>query len=130
MPPLTIESITRQDSQSIVSVVSGILASNFDDIEESFKLDLLCTELGINQKLFDRIVARERVKLDEVLPEDEMRLKSLIEWRNTKIDWDAILPAPLARDLIHDADVLNVDPVVIWQPLISAVASIAGTTIN
>jgi Protein of unknown function (DUF3987)/Bifunctional DNA primase/polymerase, N-terminal len=130
VPPLTIERIAKQDSQSIVSVVSGILASNLDDIEESFKLDLLCTELGISQKLFDRIVARERVKLDEVLPEDEMRLKSLIEWRNNKIDWDAILPAPLARDLNHDADVLNVDPVVIWQPLISAVASLAGTTIN
>ncbi len=82
MPPLTIERIARQDSQSIVSVVSGILASNLDDVEESFKLYLLCTELGINQKIFDRIVARERVKLDEVLPEDEVRLKSLIEWRN------------------------------------------------
>jgi hypothetical protein len=130
VPPLTMEMIAKQDSQSIVSVVSGILAENLDDVEESFKLDLLRTELGINQKLFDRIVARERVKLYEVLPEDEMRLKSLIEWRNTKIEWGAILPAPLARDLIHDADILNVDPVVIWQPLISAVASLAGTTIN
>lgn len=130
VPPLTIERVNLQESQSIVSVVSGILANNLDDVEESFKLDLLRTELGINEKLFDRIVARERVKLYEVLPEDEMRLKSLIEWRNTKIDWGAILPAPLARDLIHDADVLNVDPVVIWQPLMSAVASLAGTTIN
>ncbi|MHC5826363.1 MAG: hypothetical protein ACYT04_63525, partial [Nostoc sp.] len=102
VPPLTIESITRQDSQSIVSVVSGILASNFDDIEESFKLDLLCTELGINPRLFEKIVARERVRLDEVSPGDEMRLKALMDWDKTQIDWEAILPAPLARDLIHD----------------------------
>ncbi|WP_189523613.1 DUF3987 domain-containing protein [Nostoc sp. PA-18-2419] len=130
VPPLTMKMIEKQTSESIVSVVSGILAQNSDDVEESFKLDLLRTELVISQRVFDRIVARERVKLYEVLPEDEMRLKSLIEWRNTKIDWGAILPAPLARDLIHDADVLNVDPVVIWQPLLSAVASLAGTTIN
>ncbi|MBD0261842.1 MAG: DUF3987 domain-containing protein [Tolypothrix sp. T3-bin4] len=130
VPPLTMEKLTQKEIQPIVSIVSGILTSNLDELEECYQLDIVRKHYQLNQKLFDKIVARERVKLDEVLPEDEMRLKSLIDWRNTKIEWDAILPAPLARDLTHDGDVLNIDPVVIWQPLMSAVASLAGTKVN
>ncbi|MBW4608144.1 MAG: DUF3987 domain-containing protein [Hassallia sp. WJT32-NPBG1] len=130
VPSLTMEKLTHKQIKPIVSIVSGILNSNLDELEECYQLDLVRAEYELSQKLFDKIVAKERVKLDEVLPEDEMRLKSLIDWRNTKIEWDAILPAPLARDLIHDGNVLNIDPVVIWQPLMSAVASLAGTKVN
>ncbi|MGF2040086.1 MAG: DUF3987 domain-containing protein [Nostoc sp. CmiVER01] len=130
VPPVTVDSYESKEIKAIGTAVTGILSSNLSDIQESFKLDLLCTESGINPKLFEKIVARERVRLDEVSPEDEMRLKALMDWDNTQIDWEAILPAPLARDLIHDADVLNVDPVVIWQPLMAAVASLGGTKTN
>ena len=130
VPPLTVEKYESKEIKSIVTAVSGILSSNLTDIEESFKLDSLCTESGINPKLFEKIVARERVRLDEVSPEDEMRLKALMDWDKTEIDWDAILPAPLARDLIHDGDMLNVDPVVIWQPFMATVASLGGAKIN
>lgn len=130
VPPLTVEKYESKEIKSIVTAVSGILSSNLSDIQESFKLDSLCTELGINPKLFEKIVARERVRLDEVSPEDEMRLKALVDWDNTQIDWEAILPAPLARDLIHDADTLNVDPVAIWQPFMATVASLGGTKTN
>ncbi|MBD2526816.1 DUF3987 domain-containing protein, partial [Nostoc sp. FACHB-133] len=128
--PLTVENYEGKEIKTIGTAVSGILSSNLSDIQESFKLDLLCTESGINPKLFEKIVARERVRLDEVSPEDEMRLKALMEWDNTQIDWEAILPAPLARDLIHDGDMLNVDPVVIWQPLMASVASLGGSKVN
>lgn len=130
VPPLTVENYESKEIKAIGTAVSGILASNLSDIQESFKLDLLCTELEINPKLFEKIVARERVRLDEVAPEDEMRLKALMDWDNTQIDWEAILPAPLARDLIHDGDMLNVDPVVIWQPLMTSVASLGGSKVN
>ena len=130
VPPLTVREADNKEVQSIVIAVSGILTSNLNDIEESYKLDLLCAELKINPKLFDKIVARERVRLNEVLPEDEMRLKALMDWNNTQVKWDAILPAPLARDLIHDGDILNVDPVVLWQSLMATVASLGGTKIN
>jgi hypothetical protein len=128
--PLTVENYESKEIKAISTAVSGILSSNLSDIQESFRLDRLCTESEINPKLFEKIVARERVRLDEVSPEDEMRLKALMDWDNTQINWEAVLPAPLARDLIHDADVLNVDPVVIWQPLMAAVASLGGTKTN
>ena len=130
VPPVTVEKYESKEIKYIVTAVSGILSSNFTDIEESLKLDLLCTESGINPKLFEKIVARERVRLDEVSPEDEIRLKALMDWDKTEIDWEGILPAPLARDLIHDGDMLNVDPVVIWQPLTATVASLGGAKVN
>ncbi len=130
VPPVTVEKYESKEIKAIGTAVSGILASNLSDIQESFKLDTLCTESGINPKLFSQIVARERVRLNEVSPEDEMRLKALMDWDNTQIDWKAILPAPLARDLIHDGDMLNVDPVVIWQPLMASVASLGGSKVN
>ena len=130
VPPVTVEKHESKEIKSIGIAVSGILSSNLSDIQESFKLDSLCTESGINPKLFEKIVARERVRLDEVSPEDEMRLKALMDWDKTEIDWEAILPAPLVRDLLHDAEILNVDPVVIWQPLMASVASLGGTKIN
>lgn len=130
VPPMTVYSYESKEIKAIGTAVSGILTSNLSDIQESFKLDLLCTESGINPKLFEKIVARERVRLDEVSPEDEMRLKALMEWDNTQINWETILPAPLARDLIHDGDMLNVDPVVIWQPLMASVASLGGSKVN
>ncbi|MBG1259640.1 DUF3987 domain-containing protein [Nostoc commune] len=130
VPPMTVQKHESKEIKSIVTGVSGILSSNLSDVQESFELDSLCTESGINPKLFSQIVARERVRLDEVSPEDEMRLKALMDWDNTQIDWEAILPAPLARDLVHDGDMLNVDPVVIWQPLMATTASLGGSKIN
>lgn len=130
VPPVTVENYESKEIKAIGTAVSGILCSNLSDIQESFRLDTLCTESGINPQLFEKIVARERVRLDEVSPEDEMRLKALMDWDNTQIQWEAILPAPLARDLIHDGDMLNVDPVVIWQPLMASVASLGGSKVN
>lgn len=125
---LTIENDDESIIQLIVNTVNGILGSNLEEFLERHKLDSLYGQYKekITRKLFDAIVASERVKASEVLPEDELRLKSLVDYSQTKINWDEVLPAPLARDLKHDADVLNIDAVMIWQSLLSAVSSLGG----
>jgi len=125
---LTIENDNESTIQLIVNTVNGILGSNLEEFFERHELDILYGQYKekITRKLFDAIVASERVKASEVLPEDELRLKSLVDYSQTRINWDEVLPAPLARDIKHDADVLNIDPVMIWQSLLSAVSSLGG----
>jgi hypothetical protein len=115
--------------QAIVGIVYTILGSNYSEFVEGQKLDSLYDQYKdrVKRKLFDTIVASERVKAGEVLPEDELRLKSLMDYSQAKINWDEVLPAPLARDIKHDAERLNIDPVMIWQALLPAVSSLAGT---
>jgi Protein of unknown function (DUF3987) len=114
--------------QAIVGVVYTIINSNLSEFIERQKLNMVYRQYKdvVDRKLFDSIVASQRVKLKEVLPEDELRLKSLMDYAKAKIDWDEVLPAPLARDIKHDADILNIDPVMIWQALLPAVSSLAG----
>lgn len=126
--PVTIESDAESKIQAIVTIVTATLDQFLGDILERSELDNIYSQYkdSISRKLFDQIVASCRVKVSEVLPEDELRLKNLVEYSQTQINWDEVLPAPLARDLKHDADVLNIDPVMIWQALLAATSSLAG----
>ncbi|NJR75838.1 MAG: DUF3987 domain-containing protein [Scytonema sp. CRU_2_7] len=125
---LTIENLDETQIQAIVNAVNAILQENRVDFIESSKLDHLYrnNRQFVSQKVFNDIVAGCRVRYNEVLPEDELRLKSLMDYNQALINWDEVLPTSLARDLKHDADVLNIDPVMLWQPLLSAVSSLAG----
>lgn len=114
--------------EAIVCIVHGIVTSDSNEFVERLKLDKVYSQYKskVNRKLFDSIVASQRVKHNEVLPEDELRLKSLFDYSQAKINWDEVLPSPLARDIKHDADELNIDPVMLWQALLPAVSSLAG----
>lgn len=115
--------------QAIVGNVYTIIESNYSEFVERQKLNSLYHQYEdlVDRKLFESIVSSQRVKVSEVLPEDEIRLKSLMDYSQTRINWDEVLPAPLARDIKHDAEKLNIDPVMIWQALLPAVSSLAGT---
>jgi Protein of unknown function (DUF3987)/Bifunctional DNA primase/polymerase, N-terminal len=115
--------------QTIVGNVYTIIESHYSEFVERLKLNKLYYQYSdlVDRKLFESIVSSQRVKVNEVLPEDEIRLKSLMDYSQTKINWDEVLPAPLARDIKHDAEKLNIDPVMIWQALLPAVSSLAGT---
>ncbi|WP_414528455.1 DUF3987 domain-containing protein [Nodularia chucula] len=115
--------------QAIVGNVYTIIESNYSEFFERQKLNSLYHQYKdrVDRKLFESIVSSQRVKVNEVLPEDEIRLKSLMDYSQTRINWDEVLPAPLARDIKHDAEKLNIDPVMIWQALLPAVSSLAGT---
>lgn len=116
---------------AIVTTVTTILGLSVSEREKSNKLDQLYLDFEkIDRRVFDRIVATERLRLEELSQECKERLQELVNCGNAAIDWEMVLPAPLARDLVRDAAVRNIDPVVIWQPLLSAIASLAGIRIN
>ncbi|BAZ18920.1 Primase 2 (plasmid) [Calothrix sp. NIES-4071] len=122
---LTLEKVEVTPVSEVVNGVNKILKLNLGEFEEYYKLDLLRRSSKIDKKLFDKIVASERVAY-EVQPEDEIRLKTLIDWSQQTINWDEVLPAPLARIMKRDAQVLNIDPVMLWQPLLSTISSLIG----
>lgn len=126
--PVTATVDDESTIQSIVTIVTDTLGQFFDDILESKKLDTIYGQYKdqVPRKLFDRIVARCRIRIAEVLPEDEVKLKNLVQYSQTEINWDDVLPAPLARDIKNDAEVLNIDPVMIWQALLAATSSLSG----
>jgi|GEM_PF-5390925 len=120
--------------ECIVSNVKAILATASNSLSERQQLDQLYLDASAHQKLdrkvFYRIVATERLCVSELEREEKARLNSLLEAGNTSIDWLEVLPAPLARDMVHDAAVLDIDPVMIWQSLLATVASLMGVRIN
>ncbi len=122
---LTLEKVEVTAVSEVVNGVNKILKLNLGEFEEYYKLDLLRRSSKIDKKLFDKIVASERVAY-EVQPEDEIRLKTLIDWSQQTINWDEVLPAPLARIMKRDGNVLNIDPVMLWQPLLSTISSLIG----
>lgn len=122
---LTLEKVEVTPVSEVVNGVNKILKLNLGEFEEYYKLDLLRRSSKIDKKLFDKIVASERVAY-EVQPEDELRLKTLIDWSDATINWDEVLPAPLARIMKRDAQVLNIDPIMLWQPLLSTISSLIG----
>ena len=120
--------------ESIVNVVNAILLASKNAIEESRLLDQAYLDVSIEQKLerkvFDRIVASERLRISSLESDEKARLKQLLAQADTKLDWNIVLPASLARDLVKDAAVKNIDPVVVWQPLAAAIASLMGVRIS
>jgi hypothetical protein len=128
------EKIHSLDIQTIVTSVNAILGGNTLLSKQSNSLDQLYVDLNVRgrleRKLFDRIVAQCRLSLNSLEPLERDRLQELLSASNVNIDWAAVLPPALARDLTHDAAVQNIDPVVLWQALVSTVASLVGVRVN
>lgn len=113
-----------------VTTVTEILKSGFPDWEEINKLEALRVNSELNNKqAFYALVNGIKSQFDEVQPEDEIRLKALIDWHNTELDFHSCLPS-MAADILHDAKILNIDPIGIWQYLFPAVLSLTGKRVD
>jgi hypothetical protein len=76
------------------------------------------------------MVAAIRTSLDEIQPEDAERFNRLIDWHNATLDFKKVLPLPLADAFNHDAAILNIDPVSLWQYFLPTVLSLAGKRVS
>ncbi|MFN6538675.1 MAG: DUF3987 domain-containing protein [Nostoc sp. EkiNYC01] len=114
---------------STVTTVTKILEAGFTDYEETQKIGELLDSTSVKKAALDQIVSSIRTRMDEVQPDDEIRLENLINWHNAKLDFKQALPS-MAADLLHDAEILNIEPIVIWQPLMAAVLSLVGKRIK
>lgn len=119
----------HEEITSIVTSVTRILKAGLTDYEETQRLEELLSSTVVTKAAFWQIVSSVKTQLDEVQPSDEIRLESLINWHDAQLDFYQALPS-MAADLIHDAEILNVEPIVIWQPLLSAVLSLVGKRIK
>ncbi|MBE9128711.1 MULTISPECIES: DUF3987 domain-containing protein [unclassified Coleofasciculus] len=113
-----------------VATVTEILKTGFPDWMEIHKLETLRVKSELNNKqAFYALVNGIKTQLDEVQPEDEIRLRALIDWHNAELNFHKALPS-MADDILHDASILNIDPIGIWQYLFPAVLSLAGKRVN
>jgi hypothetical protein len=118
------------DIAATVTTVTEILKSGYLDWEENHKLEAVRVKSELNNKqAFSALVNAMKTQLDEVQSEDEVRLQSLIDWHNAELDFDKALPS-MAADILHDAKILNIDPIGIWQYLFPAVLSLAGKRVD
>ncbi|MBW4557158.1 MAG: DUF3987 domain-containing protein, partial [Trichormus sp. ATA11-4-KO1] len=115
--------------KEIVPTVTQILQAGLIDYEETQKLEEIASIPGISKPAFKQLVSSVRSQIHDVQPEDEIRLDNLINWHNAQLDFDRALPS-MAADLLHDATILNIEPIVIWQPLLAAVMSLAGKRVK
>ncbi|BAY29730.1 Primase 2 [Nostoc carneum NIES-2107] len=116
--------------EAIVTTVNAILGSTFSVMDKSSKIDELYIEISgkqkFDRKVFDRIVATETLKAQELASSEKQRLEALLSAGGATINWSEVLPASLARDMCRDAEIRNIDPVVLWQSLLPSVASLIG----
>jgi hypothetical protein len=112
-----------------VTRVTRILEQGLPQWEEIALLDALQSTCGISKTSFAHLVASVRCQSDEVTSTDKQQLTQLIEWKNASLDYAQVLPH-LASDLLHDARVLNIDPVMLWQYLLPATLSLLGKKAN
>lgn len=123
---------SNRDSASFrrtVTSVTEILEKGLPEWSEQAILDGLQAESGLSKASFANLVAALRCQFDEVLLPDQQRLEQLIDWQNAKIDFSKALPH-LASDLVHDAKVLNIDPIMLWQYLLPATLSLVGKKVD
>lgn len=112
-----------------VTTVTEILDLGFTDYEEQQLLEDTCQQSGLSKGAFWKLVNSQKNKIDTLQPEDEIKLNNLINWHNTKLDFQKALPS-MAVDFEHDAQVLGIDPIVLWQPFLASVMSLVGKKIN
>ena len=112
-----------------VTTVTVILKSGLKDYSERSELDAVEAQSVMSKAAFWELVAAKRCQLDEVQPEDTQRLNKLIDWHDATLDLKKVLPS-LADVLHHDAEVLSIDPLCLWQYLLPTVLSIPGKRIN
>lgn len=120
----TLNADTARFSTTVTSVTK-ILEKGLPDWKEQAHLDALQSESGISKASFAHLIASLRCQFDEVMPEDKERFNQLVDWHNAFLDFKSALP-DIALDLLHDAAVLNVDPISLWQYLLPAVLSLVG----
>jgi hypothetical protein len=113
-----------------VTTVTTLLKAGLKDYSERAELDAVGERSSMSKNSFWELVKAIRCELDEIQPEDEGRLKQLIDWHNAKIDFNQVLPKPLADALLHDAEILNIDPVSLWQYLLPTTMSLVGKRVN
>ncbi|NEP56812.1 MAG: DUF3987 domain-containing protein [Symploca sp. SIO2G7] len=112
-----------------VNAVTDTLNLGLADYEEQSNLESIQKSSVMSKDAFWKLVAAQRCQLDEVQPEDEERVKQLIDWSQTTLDFHKAIPS-MADDLIHDGNILNTDPIGLWQYLLPTVLSLVGLRVN
>lgn len=116
-------------SETVTSVTT-LLKEGLKDYQERAELDAICERSSMSKNAFTELVKAIRCELDEIQPSDEERLNQLIDWQNATLDFNQVLPTPLADALLHDALILNIDPVSLWQYLLPTTLSLVGKRVN
>lgn len=112
-----------------VTTVTEILDLGFTDYEEQQLLEDIWEQSGLSKGSFWKLVNSQKNKIDTLQPEDEIKLNNLINWHNAKLDFKKALPS-MAVDFEHDAQILGIEPIVLWQPFLASVMSLVGKKIN
>jgi Protein of unknown function (DUF3987)/Primase C terminal 2 (PriCT-2) len=116
--------------EATVITVTDVLKAGMIDYAERDRLDSIQARSIISKAAFWQMVAAIRTSLDEIQPEDTVELNQLIDWHNATLDFDKILTQHLADAFKHDAAILNIDPVSLWQYFLPTVLSLAGKRVN
>ena len=129
VPPAANKDASELDVTATIIAVRNILEKGLGYWKEEFELNKLVAQSVMDKQSFCQLVTALRNRLDEVLPEDKARLDQVAQWQQYKFPVSVILPH-LADKLIHDADILNVEPVAIWQYLMPAILTFIGSKSN
>ena len=116
--------------EATVTTVTDVLKAGLTDYAERAQLDFIQARSVISQAAFWQMVAAIRTSLDEIQPEDAAQFNRLIDWHNATLDFEKVLPQPLADAFNRDAAILNIDPVSLWQYFLPTVLSLAGKRVS
>ncbi len=116
--------------EATVTTVTDVLKAGLIDYSERAQLDSIQARSVISKAAFWQLVAAIRTNLDEIQPEDAAQFNRLIDWHNSTLDMKRVLPQPLADAFNHDAAILNIDPVSLWQYFLPTVLSLAGKRVS
>ncbi len=116
--------------EATVTTVTDVLKAGLIDYSERAQLDSIQARSVISKAAFWQMVAAIRTNLDEIQPEDAEQFNRLIDWHNSTLDMKRVLPQPLADAFKHDAAILNIDPVSLWQYFLPTVLSLAGKRVS
>ncbi len=109
-----------------VTTVTDVLKAGLTDYAERAQLDSIQARSVISKAAFWQMVTAIRTSLDEIQPEDADQFNQLIDWHKATLDFEKVLPQPLADAFKGDAAILNIDPVSLWQYFLPTVLSLAG----
>lgn len=113
-----------------VTTVTTLLKSGLKDYEERHQLEQILARSVVSKATFWELVNTIRCELDEVQAEDTQRLNQLIDWHNATLNFNQVLPPILAQTFLHDAAILNIDPISLWQYFLPAIFSLIGKRVN
>ncbi|HEY9690631.1 MAG TPA: CHC2 zinc finger domain-containing protein [Oculatellaceae cyanobacterium] len=108
-----------------VTAVTAVLEKGLPQWLEQAELDTIASRSVMSKQSFNQLVAEKRSHFDEVLPEDKKKVNQLIDWSNSTLDYHKVFPH-IAADLLHDASILNIDPIMLVQYLLPAILSLYG----